>query len=143
MNPYEPTRDKSTSGINAPPECHFALGDHTISVASEMVPWYLPLLGKILVSVDGKAPVSSSQLRWQENFDFTISDKGRDAPATLKSHGFSFGRQPFRIFVDGELVIESSVPVKRWWIGFMLGICIGIAIVVVACVTVASLVAFP
>ena len=75
-------------------------------------------------------PMSSSQLRWQERFEFVIAENGRDVPATFEAHGFAIGRQPFRILIDGVLVFESSVTVKRWWPGFLLGICIGLLIVV-------------
>jgi hypothetical protein len=103
-----------------------------------MVPRFLPLVGQFHVSIDRGPPITSSQLRWQERFEFTISDNGREVPAVFQSYGFAVGRQPFQIHVDGVLLTDSSVRVKRWWMGVMLGACIGFAIVAVFGIVVAG-----
>jgi hypothetical protein len=140
MNPYEtsqsvPTRsdDMGCDGVI----CSWR--EHTILVTAQMVPRFLPLVGQFFVSIDHGAPITSSQLRWQERFDFTISDSGKEIPATFQSYGFAIGRQPFRIHIDGVLFVESTVPVKRWWIGVMLGVCIGFASVAMCFIAIAAI----
>lgn len=86
---------------------------HSISVSAEMIPKFLPLIGQFWISIDGGAPFASRQLRLQERLDFVIKDYGRDIPAMLATYGAGFGRQPFRIFVDGKLVVDSIVGAKR------------------------------
>lgn len=128
-NPYEPPSFASITVERVFPANNvYEWEGHSISVSAELIPNFLPLVGKFWISIDGGAPLTSSQLHLQERFDFVIKDNGRDIPARLESYGVGFGRQPFRILVNGKPVVDSIVKVKRGRIGFLIGVLIGAAI---------------
>ena len=105
MNPYAPAKPEHPVNTNDSSGARvLTWSGHTLSVTAAMIPRFLPLLGAFHVSVDSGSPMSSSQLRWQERFEFVIAENGRDVPATFEAHGFAIGRQPFRILIDGVLV---------------------------------------
>ena len=128
-NPYEPpSLGNSTVERVFPADNVYEWEGHSIAVSAELIPKFLPLVGQFWISIDGGAPFTSSQLRLHERFDFVIKNNGRDIPAKFESYGAGFGRQPFRIFVNGKPVVDSIVKVKRGRIGFLIGILIGAAI---------------
>jgi hypothetical protein len=128
-NPYEPPSFGNSTVVRAFPAANvYEWEGHSISVSAEMIPKFLPLIGQFRISIDGGAPFTSSQLRWQERFEFVIKDSGRDIPALFQTYGTGFGRQPFRIFVNGNLVVDSILEVKRGRIGFLIGVLIGMAV---------------
>lgn len=135
INPYEsPSVGNRTAERAFPVANVYEWEGHSISVSAEMIPKFLPLIGRFWISIDGGAPFTSRQIRLQERFDFVIKDHGRDIPAMFRAYGTGFGRQPFRIFVNGKLVVDSIVDVKRGQIGFLIGVLIGMAILPVVSV---------
>jgi hypothetical protein len=128
-NPYEPPNYGNTAEQRSLPAVNvYEWEGHTISVTAELIPKFLPLIGQFWISIDGGTPFTSTRLRWNERIDFVIRDNGREIPAMLESYGTGFGRQPFRILVNGKVVVDSIVAVQRGRIGFLIGVLIGIAI---------------
>lgn len=117
QNPYGPP---ATEFLRAPStvNVHHWRG-RTIEVsASASLTGFLWLDIPFTVTIDGDERYVQRVFRLSDDFRFSIEHEGAMVPVALtRLPRFVISQINYRLVVDHEVVAESTVKVRNWWIG--------------------------
>lgn len=113
-NPYQPPPDIVDARASHDIAIHHWEG-RLIRVSGRMLPRMLWLVGELNVQIDDLDAFTSSQLRWNEKFDFAFDHSDRVVSGRLTTYGIAIGGERYRLYIDNILVAESYIRVKHWW----------------------------
>ena len=121
-NPYSSPEASS----QLPANTHYWQGrKFTVSASNQTK--HLWLLGTVLVAIDDGMPITSSQIRWKEDFTFDFEHEGQSVEGRVTQLNNPVQRLEYRLTIAGVKIAHAKAPVENWLIALFVGVFIGIA----------------
>lgn len=135
INPYEV--DSSDQDFEPVPgfACRHEWHGRVLTVEAHTMPSYAYLGAQYFVTLDGDQRFTNPKMTFIEDFEWQFEHEGRTVTGRFAAKGLNNGFvRHYRIWIDGELLAESTIRIKDAGKGF--AVTVGIALFSVLAVAV-------